>query len=227
VTAREVDPRDVAKIKAERDALRSRLEVAERLAEALKVYARRYESEGGTCWNWTERVCDSYSGQVDHFDYIGSEQDAPWEIAERALAAWEDATAKPAPCGHTREQHLRMMTGDMAGACNWYQGKPEDATESKPTGLGAVVALSGVATESKPDEPRRCNKCGVMFIYRCECAPSAPPSSKPVDWPAEHPFVPMTVTIFDPPRCKTCGFSEKVGSHRPADAGSDSGEPIS
>lgn len=55
----------------------------DRLKQALKHYARRYEQ--GSCWNWNERIPDSYSGVVHEFDWKGEEQDEPWEIAEKAL----------------------------------------------------------------------------------------------------------------------------------------------
>lgn len=57
----------------------------ERLRSALSHYARRYETDTKECWNWKDRVCDSYSGSVSHFDWNAHEQEEPWEIAEKAL----------------------------------------------------------------------------------------------------------------------------------------------
>lgn len=59
------------------------LDKVKQLEQALKHYARRYEQ--GLCWNWNERIPDSYSGVVHEFDWNGEEQDEPWEIAEKAL----------------------------------------------------------------------------------------------------------------------------------------------
>jgi len=49
----------------------------ERLREALGHYA----DKGA----WTKTVLDSYSGDVDIFDWDGDLADEPWEIAEKAL----------------------------------------------------------------------------------------------------------------------------------------------
>ena len=61
--------------------------LCERMAKALRIYARRYKD--GECWNWNIQACDSYSGAVPHFDYEGDEQEEPWEMAEKALADYD------------------------------------------------------------------------------------------------------------------------------------------
>lgn len=53
------------------------------LAAALEKYARRYED--GKCWNWLKWACDKFSGQQSHFDWVGEEQQEPYEVAEKAL----------------------------------------------------------------------------------------------------------------------------------------------
>jgi hypothetical protein len=55
-----------------------------RLREALSIYARRYD-ENKWCWNWIET--DDLNGPIHEFDWKGEEQNEPWEVAEKALAA--------------------------------------------------------------------------------------------------------------------------------------------
>ena len=54
----------------------------ERLREALGHYADKSA--------WTTVVLDSYSGEVDIFDWDGDLGDEPWEMAERALRGESD-----------------------------------------------------------------------------------------------------------------------------------------
>lgn len=66
------------------ESLRIRTAQLNEARAALAHYARRYE--GKHCWNWRKEVCDSFSGEQSHFDWIGEEADEPWEVAEKALA---------------------------------------------------------------------------------------------------------------------------------------------
>jgi hypothetical protein len=52
------------------------------LTAALRPYADRSM--------WHKEVIDSYSGEMDWFDWPGDLQDEPYEVAENALAAAED-----------------------------------------------------------------------------------------------------------------------------------------
>lgn len=38
------------------------------------------------------------------------------------------------PCGHTADEHSRMLLGQMAGACDWYYGRPAASPPPEPPG---------------------------------------------------------------------------------------------
>lgn len=59
--------------------LKRKLEVA---LTALKFYGKH----GAPDSEWVNHVCDSYSGLVSAFDWLGEIQDEPWEVAEKAIA---------------------------------------------------------------------------------------------------------------------------------------------
>jgi len=160
-------------VEVERDALRSRLGVAERRAEALRWLANLAHDVGKS----------GGAPEPGEFEAAAFEGVA-------ALAAWEDATAKPA----VKPTHAFEDDGDGdCHVCGYTAGssihKPEDATKSKPgeptkrKNLDELVWDTGLCwTCGKP----LWSETGSGWCsLACSNPKPAPPASKPVDRPAD------------------------------------------